>query len=362
LEDRVTVLGFSFSIRSRCRRTVWPWAILVFSAAVAAAGGGSAGAEEDAGEAVGAAAGDVPRQVLVEMVIFEVQASKGSEIGTDLRYGRGLRGATELDPDHPSAVHEVGLRTLRFDGNDSVTFPTSATGPVVPGSIFFRRDETMLEWPRPMFGMTLEGDVIVGDRATIYGRMRALVDRGVADIVSRPVVVVGDGKKANIHVGAEVPYQKLVFKDKGSQLGVAFEKIGVDLGVTPTILDDGATVKLDLAPAKVSSRARSENLRGVELPTFTTREASTTVRVPNGQLVMIGGLFSKEARETVRRVPVLGRIPVLGFFFRSTETSTVTTELKFLIGATILEWGQEVPLPAEFTRVKRGRTILQEEY
>jgi len=360
LEDSVRVLGFSFSIRSRSRRTVRPWAILVFLAAVVAAASGSARAEEDAGEAVGIAAGDVPQQILVEMVIFEVQASKGSEIGVDLVFGRGMRGYTPLPGGHPSALHEASLRTLRFDRDNLVTFPTPDTGPGAGTTI--RPDTTEQGMPSPLVGMTLEGDVIVGDRATIYGRMRALVDRGVADIVSRPVVVVGDGNKATIHVGAMVPYQKLVFKDKGAQLGVAFEKIGLDLGVTPTILEDGATVKLELDPAKVSSRARSENLRGVDLPTFTTREARTTVRVPNGQLVMIGGLFSKEERETVRRVPVLGRIPVLGFFFRSTETSTVTTELKFLIGATILEWGQEVPLPAEFTRVKRGRTILQEEF
>jgi len=348
----VTFVGLGFPMRSRRYGIVWPWTILaVFMVAMVAAGSSGAQPAEDAGEAGPSAAVNVPRQVLIEMVIFEVEASKGSEIGTDLMYSRGVRGG-----DHSSAVHEASLRTLRFDRDNLVTFPTGDTGPtIIP-------ETTPMGVPRPLVGMTLEGDVIVGDRATIYGRVRALVDRGVADIVSRPMVVVGDGEQAEIHVGGEVPYQKLQFDDDGAQLAVAFEKIGVDLVVTPEILDGGTTVKLTLNPAAVSSRARTENIRGVQLPTFTERSAVTTVRVPNRQLVMMGGLFSKEAREIVRRIPILGRIPVLGFFFRSTETLTVTTELKMLIGATILEWGQEVPLPAEFTRVERGRMILQEEF
>jgi len=173
--------------------------------------------------------------------------------------------------------------------------------------------------------------------------------------------VVQDGKKAEIHVGGEIPYQNLIFDNKGNpRLDVAFEKIGVDLVVTPQILP-GDVVRLTLEPVKVAQLTSTENIRGVDLPYFGQREARTTVRVPSTEMLVIGGLRSRETRENVRRIPGLGRIPILGFFFRTTETSTVETELKILITPTILERGQEVVLPPDFTRAEDARKRLEEE-
>jgi pilus assembly protein CpaC len=290
------------------------------------------------------------RQVLIEVVIFEVESDKASATGMDWLYRRA--GATT-----GNAINEIALRTLRLEGDNLVTFPTPATGP----SATIRPSVTGQGVAHPLAGMTVEGDFIIGDHGTVYGRLRALVDKGDARIVSRPIVVVRSGKTAEIHVGGEVPYQNLSYNNNGqSVLSVAFEKVGVDMIVTPTILE-GNIVKIDLNPVKVAALTHTENIRGVDLPFFGSREESTTVRVPNGETYRIGGLRSKETRETVRRIPVLGKIPLLGALFRSTELSTVETDLTILVTPTILNPGQEVPLPREFRRAEDARRTLEEE-
>ncbi|MCK5557708.1 MAG: type II and III secretion system protein [Candidatus Hydrogenedentes bacterium] len=333
---------------------IWRWAVCAGVAILLAAQGLGTPLAEDVPRAEELSADRIPRQVLVEVLILEIETDRASEIGTDLVYARGSRGR-----EAGSAVHEASLRTLRFDVDNLVTFPTADTGPSAGATI--RPDSTVLGIPHPLVGMTLEGDIIIGDSGTIFARMRALIDEGDARLISRPIVAVQTGKTAEIHVGGEIPYQSLRFDDEGRPImSVAFEKVGVDMVVTPEILP-GDVVKLTLDPVEFSSLSRTENIRGVDLPFFRSRSQSTTVRVPDTQTCIIGGLHSRETRRTVRRIPILGRIPVLGFFFRSTETSSVITDLKILITPTIFEKGKDVPLPPEFIRARRGRMILEEE-
>jgi len=294
------------------------------------------------------------RLVLIEVLIFEIETSKASELGVDWVYSRGVRGQ-----DSGNAVHEVSLRTLRFDENKLVTFPTPDTGPSAGSTV--RPGTSALGVPHPVAGLTIEGDFIIGDHATVFGRLRALLDKGDARNVSRPIVVVENNQQATIHVGGEIPYQALKFDNRGRPfLAVEFEDVGVDLKITPTILP-GDMVRLKLDPVKVSALTRTENIRGVDLPFFGSREEKTTVVVPHGLTYKIGGLRAKRTRETVRRVPVLGRIPVLGALFRTTELSTEETDLTILITPTILQRGQHVPLPAEFQRADEARRKIEEE-
>lgn|GEM_PF-2886826 len=294
------------------------------------------------------------RLVLIEVLIFEIETSKASEIGVDWVFSRGVRGQ-----DTGNAIHEVSLRTLRFDENKLVTFPTPDTGPSAGSTI--RPGTTALGVPHPLAGLTVESDFIIGDHATVFGRVRALLDKGDARNVSRPIVVVENNQQAKIHVGGEIPYQALQFDNRGRPvLAVEFEEVGVDLNITPTILP-GDMVRLKLDPVKVSALTRTENIRGVDLPFFGSREEKTTVVVPHGLTYKIGGLRAKRTREAVRRVPVLGRIPVLGALFRTTELSTEETDLTILITPTILQRGQQVPLPAEFQRADEARRKIEEE-
>ena len=298
------------------RAGTWRWVLATGLAIILVAGHPAALLAQDTGQSEASSAGKIPQQVLIEIVIVEVQTDRASEVGVDWVYARGSRGR-----ERGSAVREVSLRTLRFSRDNVVTFPTPDTGPTAGTTI--RPGTTALGVPHPLAGLTLEGDLIMGDHATVFATLRALVDKGDAQIVSRPIVVVQSGRKAEIHVGGEIPYQALTFDNRGNPvLTVAFEKVGVDLVVTPQILQ-GDIVRLNLDPVRVSSLTRTENIRGIDLPFFGSREEKTTVRVPSGYMYKIGGLRSKETRQTVRRIPFLGSIPILGALFRSTETSTL---------------------------------------
>ena len=67
------------------------------------------------------------------------------------------------------------------------------------------------------------------------------------------------------------------------------------------------------------------------VPRIGTREADTRVMINHGETVVIAGLIKKNTVEVVKRVPVLGHIPVLGFFFSRTDLKTVDTELVIFI-------------------------------
>lgn len=339
----------------------WIWRCLVAGcmAFLLVAGGVRAGLAQEGGQGTPAPTPEQiqgPQQVLVEVLIFEIETSKASELGVDLTYARGTRGRED-----GSSIREIALRTLSFSRGALVTVPTADTGPT-PGTTI-RPDLDSASGIQTLPGMTLAGDVIIGDRGAIFGRMRALVNKGDARMVSRPIVVVADGKSAEIHVGGEVPYQALKFDPYGNPvLDVAFEKVGVDLKVTPTIDLKNNTVQMRLDQINVAALSRTETIRGIDMPYFSSRKEATTVTVPDKQLLVIGGLRSKSTRETVRRVPVLGKIPVLGFFFRSTDTSMTETELRIYITPTILKRGEEARLPSEFTRVKDARKKIEEEF
>ena len=75
----------------------------------------------------------------------------------------------------------------------------------------------------------------------------------------------------------------------------------------------------------------------VSLPTTNERATETTVRVSDGQAIIISGLIQKSTRNNVRKFPILGDIPLIGLLFRKTETITDHTEFIILVTPKILD-------------------------
>jgi type IV pilus assembly protein PilQ len=163
-------------------------------------------------------------------------------------------------------------------------------------------------------------------------RLEALVQKGRARIRSRPRMAALNGQTARLFIGA----QKFILV-KYTQFGGTTERIqGVDVGV-----------KLDVTPwtggnGEVTTRIEPEvsNISEVDpvsgLPVLSTRRAETTVRVKDGETVVIGGLVLKQEFNTKRKIPILGDIPFLGYMFRSQSKSEQNTELAIFITPHIL--------------------------
>jgi general secretion pathway protein D len=208
----------------------------------------------------------------------------------------------------------------------------------------FDENEEPADGAKVLPGLMASFDVIEGDWGTFYLDLRMLMTEGLAEIVSRPVVLVVEGTPAEIHAGREVPYQSIEYESSEQPSpNTVWRPVGVRLKVTPTI-EPPDRIKLDIEDVSVSSLLRYENIRGVEMPLFQSREESTVARVKDGSTLVIGGLLADTMRVSETKVPILGDIPLLGFFFRGTSTERLRTDLYIIMRPSIIRPGEPATL------------------
>ncbi len=163
----------------------------------------------------------------------------------------------------------------------------------------------------------------------VTATLRALSSEGKLDVLSRPYILASDNQLATITVGQEVPFiTNSRITDTGGTINtVQYQDIGIILNVTPHINPDGLVI-LDVAPEISSLTGTTVPIQaGVEAPVFAKRSADSRVGIPNGQTIVIGGLMEDKKTSTIRKVPILGDIPILSLLFKRTEVTKSKTEL-----------------------------------
>ena len=136
----------------------------------------------------------------------------------------------------------------------------------------------------------------------------ALTEANARDI-ARPSIVVSDGEEASILVGGEVPITKTTVSDGLQTEDVTYKPYGVQLNVTPSIMDDD---KIDIT-LNVTISDTDSGPNAIE-GSFTTTTAQTKVLLDDGQTIIIAGLIQKAEEDVTEKVPFLHRIPILGKF------------------------------------------------
>ncbi|KVG25530.1 secretin [Burkholderia ubonensis] len=157
--------------------------------------------------------------------------------------------------------------------------------------------------------------------------LSALEAQGRGQIVSSPRVVTADRAKAIVEQGAELPYQAKVGNGVS---GVQFRRATLKLEVEPQITPDGRVV-LDLDVTKDS--VGEPTAAG---PAIHTKHVQTRVEVEDGGTVAIGGIYEQLRRDDVTRVPLLGKIPILGVLFRHRAQRDQRSELVVFITPTVV--------------------------
>ncbi|WP_321801600.1 type IV pilus secretin PilQ [Burkholderia sp. BCC1988] len=157
--------------------------------------------------------------------------------------------------------------------------------------------------------------------------LSALEAQGRGQIVSSPRVVTADRVKAIVEQGSELPYQAKVGNGVS---GVQFRRATLKLEVEPQITPDGRVV-LDLDVTKDS--IGEPTAAG---PAIHTKHVQTRVEVEDGGTVAIGGIYEQLNRDDVTRVPLLGKIPVLGALFRHRARRDQRSELVVFITPTVV--------------------------
>lgn len=160
-------------------------------------------------------------------------------------------------------------------------------------------------------------------------RLQALERQGLIRTLAQPNIIALSGETANFLAGGEFPVPVGVAIN--GQIAIEFKQFGVGLAFTPTLLEDGL-INLLVAP-EVSSLdpAAGIDIGGLRIPGLKVRRARTTLELRDGQTFALAGLIQSDFRDTVSAVPLLGKIPILGALFRSTNFDRQETELVILV-------------------------------
>jgi len=159
-----------------------------------------------------------------------------------------------------------------------------------------------------------------------------LVTDGNANVLAKPKIIALNGKEAIINIGDRVPIPTTTTSNNITTTSVTYENVGIILRYTPYINVDGQiTAKVH---TEVSSPTYVTEMKAYK---FTTRSADTEVRLKDGETMVIGGLIGKEELNSIRRVPLLADLPIVGRLFESVSKSRDETEVIIFLTARIVK-------------------------
>ncbi len=277
------------------------------------------------------------QQVQVKVWISETNESGLRDIGANLNFTRFVRGVEQS-----GSVQGVESSTTNFaDKFGAVTLP-------YPNAALFgdpmRPDlnNNLGNGLQAYQGAGLEFSIIETSSGTLEGVFQSLEKHVELDLISKPELMVANNMPAIIKAGGQVPYQDVSYSGTTPTLKVAWRDVGVILNLTPTIMPNNY-VQLNITQMEVSDTARIDNIRGVDLPVFSSRSQAGVVFVPDGTTLVIGGLSSRMVRQSERRVPVLGRLPLIGIPFRSRKSDAEVTSLLIFVSPTVVDMRAPTP-------------------
>ena len=272
------------------------------------------------------------RQVFVEAIILEVSLERTRSLGIAL---------------HGGNVFDTGSGEGYFAGRTELNSLQS----ISPAAMFIGSGST------PGLLMALAGPSFEIAGVSIPGLgavLNTLQTNTDVNVLSTPTILTLDNQEAKISVGERIPYVTSTGTNVSSLLGnlsgnttasalsgllsgygTSIER--VDVALTLTIkpqINEGGTVRLDIEEEIEEVKPGGSDLGG---PSTRMRNLKTVVVVPDQQTVVLGGLVRDSESQSVSKVPLLGDIPVLGYLFRSTETTIQKQNLLLLLTPYIIE-------------------------
>lgn len=276
---------------------------------------------------VAAPQGKLQDETYVE--VYPVSSARPDEVAKEL--GQLVRGVSVMPLERDGAVVVVGTREQHREVERALRIVDVAGTQVsietaVADVSMSRLRELGLAWG---VGTAPQGSgaiqITVGE-AAVFARLSALVTDGTARVIASPRVTTRSGEKASVSLGEDVPIPQ---RDANGNVTYTFRRVGVGLDITPRVGRDGmVSVELGLRVEQVLEFLSTPS---GPVPRIGTREVKSSVRVENGKVLVVGGLISRQERQSTVKVPLLGDIPILGELFRVTTRSESESEVVFLI-------------------------------
>jgi type II secretory pathway component GspD/PulD (secretin) len=156
--------------------------------------------------------------------------------------------------------------------------------------------------------------------------LNALFSAGKAKILATPSVVTIPGKQASIFIGDHIPVLTEKITNGETTTTTEYVDAGIKLSYTPIVSDDGLITSV--VHTEVSTPILISELKNYKI---TSRSADTNVRMRNGETLVIGGLINDEETRTVKKVPILSNIPIIGELFKDRIHNKTKTEVLMLL-------------------------------
>jgi len=259
---------------------------------------------------------DKPKgQIVVEVKILRVNNSEGSQTGVDWSSSLGDAG---VDLGVARNLNSVfGIDDLAITADDAIDFSASN---------------------------------IVLSPIQVNGVLRALKDNNLVTQKSNPVVITEDNEKASISLIDRVPIITQTVSDTTAGQNTAEEvrytidtsdstdpettrEIGVTISVTPSLLPDG-TIRMQMRPRNAQITENVETASGNVYPRVSEATIQSIARIPDGHSLVIGGFYGEVDSKGDNKIPILGDIPLINFFFKSKKTQKEKSSLVFIVTPT----------------------------
>ena len=275
------------------------------------------------------------RQVFVEAVVMEIDVDKTLDVGVE------WRGAAQVGSGGSGAV--IGGANYGIEGGmNSLLAGLAAGAPLIfPGS--------------GLVAGGIGGSVTLPDGTkvpAIAAVLRASQGNNNLNILSSPHLLTQNNKEAEIIVAENIPFLTSTSRDSTNLANVINtverKDVGVTLRITPHI-HESEFVSLDIY--QEASALKQDALTLAQSasvgPTWTKRSTKTTVLVKSGDTVIISGIIQDSFTKNVSKIPLLGDIPLLGFFFRYTSEQKKKTNLLIMLTPHIIQEPGALSKPLE---------------
>lgn len=165
-----------------------------------------------------------------------------------------------------------------------------------------------------------------------------------SNTLQAPRITTLNNQEATITSGTQYPIPEYSYNSDNGQwevTGFEYLDLGVTLTVTPNVNRNGyILMKVHPSIKKIGDNV---SFGDANIPQYTTRETETQVMIKDGETIVIGGLMENKKQVDISKVPILGDIPILGFFFSrktGTKANNAKTELLIFITAHIVKPGE----------------------
>jgi general secretion pathway protein D len=256
---------------------------------------------------------NMPRQVLIEVMVAEVSLSDSWEMGIEW------------------ALHKYGKidgRTYdnHFTSNSSFIDNGTSAAPKLHSDLL-----------NTGTGFTYS---VLNSAGELAGVLNAIADNNDLSILSSPQVMVLNNETATVNVGEQVPIVTSQTGDLSATVStsvnqtIQYKDTGVILKVTPKINYDGIII---LSIDQQVSSASENKLGGSSSPKISNRQLSTKLAVRDGQTIFMGGLISNNVNYVNSGIPLLMDIPLLGWLFKYQQEKKDKKELLVMITPYVIE-------------------------